>query len=93
VACTAQVWLNGRELGTRLGQEYRFPLPPRLLKRRDNRLQVRVCSSAANAYYPGTPYAQDALTPCGISGAPLIRPYFRIQAAVDAPEILMEEKP
>jgi len=67
-----EVLLNGHSIGKRGWPEFRFMLPPEQLKA-ENHLTLVITPSAANHYYAGSRYQGEALAPCGLAAAPVIR--------------------
>jgi len=69
---SVEVLLNGHSIGKRGWPEFRFMLPPEQLKA-ENHLTLVITPSAANHYYAGSRYQGEALAPCGLAAAPVIR--------------------
>lgn len=74
VHTTADVTLNGVAIGRRGWAPYTFPITADLLRTRGNDLQIRVASTAANAYYAGSGQQGEGLDPSGLAAAPILRP-------------------
>ena len=68
----ASVTLNGFFLGRRAYSPYRFTIPPGVLRNGANLLAIEVFSTAANAFYAGTPFQPDGPEASGLLAFPIL---------------------
>ncbi|HBM61954.1 MAG TPA: carbohydrate-binding protein [Citreicella sp.] len=72
VACTARVWLDGRDLGQRFAAPFRFNLGR--VAAGAHLLRIDVANTMANAFYAGTPFAgSGGPDASGLTQVPLLR--------------------
>ena len=62
---TAECHVDGRLIGRHVAGTARFPLPPTATQ-----LELHVRNTAANRYYPGTPYWDGVPQPSGLTAVP-----------------------
>lgn len=79
IETTAEVILNGANIGTAAWNPYRFRLPAENLKRGENDLVVKVINTGANHYYDQTSYEPAGKLPSGLIGRPFIERYHLIE--------------
>ncbi|TSD58381.1 hypothetical protein [Aeromicrobium piscarium] len=71
---SAGVSVNGVDLRELPWAPGRVPIPEAVLRPGENLIEIRVASSAANAYYRGTGQQGDGLAPSGLGAVPLLVP-------------------
>ena len=76
---SAEIWLNDQKILQKGWPPFDLELPVSLLKPERNSLRVAVSSTAGNSFYCNTPFAAEQLAPCGIIGAPVLRPFVQVK--------------
>lgn len=79
VETTAEVILNGTNIGNAAWEPYRFQLPVEILKVEGNELMIRVTNTGANHYYDHTHYEPAGKQPSGLTRRPFIDLYRSIE--------------